>query len=201
MAREGLLGGEWAFQVGAGRLSDGFSVGRPLTSISQPISRVLYGVLPAGRTRDGHSSGTPVTRRLKQPTRAADPDTDLGDCSPAPSLFGFAPGGVCRAVSVAENAVRSYRTLSPLPRHTQRPRRSALCGTFPEICPAFTGTTSLRSASACAGRAPPDVIRHRTSMEPGLSSTAAFRPLPQRPSGRLTSLEVVANMDCVKPEP
>jgi len=31
-------------------------------------------------------------------------------------LFGLAPGGVCRAVFVTENAVRSYRTVSPLPR-------------------------------------------------------------------------------------
>src|SRR5262249_15482156 len=34
----------------------------------------------------------------------------------APSLFGLAPGGVCRAADVAAGAVRSYRTLSPLPR-------------------------------------------------------------------------------------
>src|SRR3546814_3421619 len=36
----------------------------------------------------------------------------------APPLFGLAPGGVCRAVSVAGPAVRSYRTLSPLPRRS-----------------------------------------------------------------------------------
>ena len=30
-----------------------------------------------------------------------------------PSLFGFAPGGVCLAASVSTCAVRSYRTLSP----------------------------------------------------------------------------------------
>ena len=30
-------------------------------------------------------------------------------------ILGFAPGGVCRAVIVANDAVRSYRTLSPLP--------------------------------------------------------------------------------------
>ena len=30
-------------------------------------------------------------------------------------LLGFAPGGVCRAVIVTNDAVRSYRTLSPLP--------------------------------------------------------------------------------------
>jgi hypothetical protein len=31
-----------------------------------------------------------------------------------PPLFGFAPGGVCRAVAVTSNAVRSYRTVSTL---------------------------------------------------------------------------------------
>ncbi len=30
-------------------------------------------------------------------------------------LFGFAPSGVCRAFFVAKKAVRSYRTVSPLP--------------------------------------------------------------------------------------
>jgi len=32
-----------------------------------------------------------------------------------PPLFGFAPGGVCLAAPVTGRAVRSYRTLSPLP--------------------------------------------------------------------------------------
>jgi len=31
------------------------------------------------------------------------------------SLFGFAPGGVYHAAIVTNHAVRSYRTLSPLP--------------------------------------------------------------------------------------
>src|SRR6476659_8086080 len=68
----------------------------------------------ASRKRDGHSSCTPVARRIKQPTRTADPDRS--GIAPAPFLFGLAPGGVCRAASVAGNAVRSYRTVSPLPR-------------------------------------------------------------------------------------
>jgi len=34
-----------------------------------------------------------------------------------PSLFGLAPGGVCRAADVTARAVRSYRTFSPLPGH------------------------------------------------------------------------------------
>ena len=109
----------------------------------------------ASRKRDGHSSCTPVARRIKQPTRTADPDRS--GIAPAPFLFGLAPGGVCRAVSVAGNAVRSYRTVSPLPR-LNATRRGGL----------FSVALSL-------GFPPPDVIRHRSSMEPGLSSPAAFR--------------------------
>src|SRR5262249_56925629 len=69
---------------------------------------------------------------------------------------GLAPGGVCRAASVAGSAVRSYRTVSPLPR-LNATRRGGL----------FSVALSL-------GFPPPDVIRHRLSMEPGLSSPATF---------------------------
>src|SRR5206468_5196218 len=75
------------------------------------------------------------------------------------------------AGSVAGAAVRSYRTFSPLPR--QSPEGAEAGGSF-------SVALSLRSPS-------PDVIRHRMSREPGLSSPAAFRPLPERPSGRLTT--------------
>ena len=109
--------------------------------------------------RDGHSSCTPVARRIKQPTRTADPDRS--GIAPAPFLFGLAPGGVCRAASVAGSAVRSYRTVSPLPR------------------PNATRRGGLFSVALSLGRPrrahPPDVIRHRLSVEPGLSSPAAFR--------------------------
>jgi hypothetical protein len=115
------------------------------------------------RTRDGHSSATPVARRLKQPTRTAT-RTRVGAVSslsrgqaPLPSLFGLAPGGVCRAAAVAGSAVRSYRTVSPLPRPTRyAPRRSVLCGTVPGVAP--------------AGSYPAPFV-----LEPGLSSPAAFR--------------------------
>ena len=82
----------------------------------------------------------------------------------APSLFGLAPGGVCRAAG----AVRSYRTVSPLPR-LNATHRGGL----------FSVALSLDSH-------PPDVIRHRLSAEPGLSSPATFRFPPERPSDRLT---------------
>jgi len=88
------------------------------TITSRPVSRVLSGGSPL---RDGHSSGTPIAGRLEQPTRAAGLETDLGGAfkRARPPLFGLAPGGVCRAADVAAGAVRSYRTLSPLPGQAQ----------------------------------------------------------------------------------
>jgi len=57
----------------------------------------------------------PIAGHLAQPTR-----TTARKCAwalpPMPSLFGFAPGGVYHANPVARVAVRSYRTLSPLPK-------------------------------------------------------------------------------------
>ena len=109
--------------------------GEITVGVSRPISRVLSG----GLLRDGHSSGAPLARRLEQPTRAAagiEPGT-LGASPerPAPPLFGLAPGGVCRAASVAGGAVRSYRTVSPLPLRVAPRGRSHLCGTFPGVTP------------------------------------------------------------------
>ena len=66
-----------------------------------------------------------------------------------PSLFGLAPGGVCRAAPVAGRAVRSYHTLSTLP------------------CRSDGG---LLSVALSLGSPPPGVTRHRSSLEPGLSS-------------------------------
>ncbi len=83
-----------------------------------------------------------------------------------PSLFGLAPGGVYPAASVAGGAVRSYRTVSPLP-----------VGCFHRAGGLFSVALSL-------GSPPPAVSRHRIPVEPGLSSIAFRR---QRPSGRLAS--------------
>ena len=112
--------------------------------------------------RDGHSSGTTFTRCLEQPTRTASltslPRRYRFREQPAlPSLFGLAPGVVCHAGSVAGPAVRSYRTFSPL---------------LPLPCGWGSGSFSV---ALSLGSPPPDVIRHRMSMEPGLSSPATFR--------------------------
>ena len=61
-----------------------------------------------GSVVDSYSSGSFVTKRLKQPTR-------IQHGQHKGSLFGLAPGGVYHAVAVTSRAVRSYRTISPLP--------------------------------------------------------------------------------------
>ena len=75
---------------------------------------------------------------------------DGGRKPPLPSLFGLAPGGACRAVFVAEDAVRSYRTISTLP--------------------GLAAVGGLISVALSLESPPPDIIRHRVSVEPGLSS-------------------------------
>jgi hypothetical protein len=131
--------------------------------------------------RDGHSSGTMFAHGLKQPTRTASLTrapaalSPFGERPALPSLFGLAPGGVYHAGSVAGAAVRSCRTFSPLLAPSLHPPQAEEGG----------GSGSF-SVALSLGLPPPDVIRHRMSMEPGLSSPAAFRHLPERPSSRLT---------------
>ena len=90
-------------------------------------------------------------------TRLDTPAVNRGP--PASSLFGLAPGEACHAAPVASRAVRSYRTLSPLP----RPMRGGLL-----------------SVALSRGSPPPGVTRHRVSVEPGLSSPCRVSPLAKR---------------------
>lgn len=71
-------------------------------------------------------------------------------------LFGLAPGGVCHAASVAGRAVRSCRTLSPLP-GAESPVGGLL-------------SVALSLARLVAG--PAGVTRHPCFVEPGLSSAS-----------------------------
>src|ERR1700733_1887431 len=114
--------------------------------------------IPLGRPSPGASSNQP--ERLGQRIRPCGALTRRVSL-----LFGFAPGGACHAADVAACAVRSYRTLSPLP--------SCLMAVWPQ-------SGGLLSVALSLGSPPPDVIRRRIRMEPGLSSV--FR---RRPSGRL----------------
>jgi len=114
---------------------------------------------------DDHSSRAHVTTRLVRHTRAATRKRAWRLPS-SPPLFGLAPGGVYHAAPVARGAVRSYRTLSPLP-------------LIQRIARVWGG---LLSVALSLGSLPPGVTRHRVSVEPGLSSllsqerTAVIRP-------------------------
>ena len=112
-----------------------------------------------GSVVDSHSSRTCVTARLKRPTRGHARAARCGTKPLAP-LFGLAPGGVYPATGVAVGAVRSYRTISPLPIRRGGLRRYLFCGT-------------------CRGLAPPRRYLAPCPVEPGLSSPRA----PRRASG------------------
>ena len=141
----------------------------------RPVSRVLCRPASEGAGRGGHSSGPPIAGRFSRPTRTARAGEALPPCGGASSLFGLAPSGACHAASIAGDAVRSYRTLSPLPncafgfegqalRSFSGAGRSAFCGAIPGVAP--------------GGRYPPPFRR----------GARTFLPPPcgeERPPGRL----------------
>jgi len=101
---------------------------------SQPISRVLsWTIIHLGSTSPWTSSDLP----------------ESGAGHAIGFLFGLAPGGVYTARHVTASAVRSYRTISPLPGQTGRYI----------FCCTFRGLTSPRCYLA------------PYPVEPGLSST------------------------------
>ena len=78
-----------------------------------------------GSVLDNHSSRRNVTVTLKQPTRIR------REARQKDSYLVLLQVGFTLPSSVATDAVRSYRTLSPLPAS----RRSALCCTFRRLTP------------------------------------------------------------------
>ena len=122
--------------------------------------------IPLGRRLPGASSNQPGRQDLD-----IDPEVlALARQSLAPPLFGLAPGGVCRAAGVAAGAVRSYRTVSPLPRlRTQH--AAAVCSLWH-----YPWARTRRTLSGTACPWSPD-------FPPRLPSR---RREPERPSGRLT---------------
>jgi hypothetical protein len=106
--------------------------------------------IPLGRPSPSASCDRPERRREDPP--------GASDCSGRlPLLLGLAPGGVFPAAAVAGGAVRSYRTVSPLPPAQANPG----------------GAGGVLSVALSLGSPPPGVTRHRTSVEPGLSSPRA----------------------------
>jgi len=127
----------------------------------EPVSRILCGAALASPLRDDHSSSPGLATGIQRPTRgfilscglrctqgSTFCQTHSASWASSPLLFGLAPRGVCRAGVIADTAVGSYPTFSPLPswrsigrhpegfppgyhRDTLR-WRYILCGTFRE---------------------------------------------------------------------
>jgi len=119
-----------------GLLSVALSLGSPPPDVIRRRVSVEPGLSSAREARRPSGLTIPLGRPL--PAASCDqPGRRPGDGMKAhrllSPLFGLAPGGACRASRVAAWAVRSYRTLSPLPRWT---RRFAFCGAFPGVAPA-----------------------------------------------------------------
>ena len=101
---------------------------RPISRVLSPLARGT--TIHLGRSLPSASRDRPGWRRGNAP----EPVKVL------PSLLGLAPGGVCPAAAVAGSAVRSYRTISPLPpRKGAKPLKGlavCFCGTVPRVAPA-----------------------------------------------------------------
>src|SRR5437763_13892244 len=120
--------------------------------------------LLAQTIRDGHSSGTMFAHGLEQPTRTASLTSPCG-------VFAFANSPRCRPYSV----LLPVWFAMPFPLPDPRCALSAPFHPYPPK-PARAKEGGSFSVALSLGLPPPDVIRHRMSMEPGLSSPAAFRP-------------------------
>ena len=111
--------------------------------------------------------------------------TECESCSGLahPSLFGLAPCGVYPAPGVTAGAVRSYRTISPLPRHWIS---KLIQGRPPERGVAEAVSFLWHWPSMGFEAHVPDVIRHtalRSSDFPPPADYAQARSRRQRPPG------------------
>ncbi len=119
---------------------------------SRPVSRVLYGpCLAAGTWR-------PFI---------------LGACRQAPHAT--YPGGWAGNSPEGCPSRHPYSVLLPVGFALPRPLPSARWALTPPFHPCRENRGGLLSVALSLGSPPPAVSRHRVSMEPGLSSPAAFR--------------------------
>ena len=159
---------------------EGSGVFAPNPSFSkyQPACKPGFvGHRPIARTiRDGHSSGTTFARCLEQPTRTASLTSPCGVIALRRTFPRCRPYSVLLPVWFA----------MPFPLPDPRCALTAPFHPYSPSSPKGLKAGGSFSVALSLGSPPPDVIRHRMSMEPGLSSPATFRPLRERPSGRLT---------------
>jgi hypothetical protein len=108
---------------------------------------------------------------------------------PLPDASRYLPGRLAGKQTWAKALRRPYSVLLPVGFTVPDPLPGPRWALTPPFHPYLAGRNrhgGLLSVALSLGSPPPDVIRHRVSVEPGLSSPAAFRHLPVRPSSRLT---------------
>ena len=107
---------------------------------------------------------------------------------PLPDTWCDRPGRRPGKVPAACCGCRPYLVLLPVG-FTMPPllpgARCALAAPFHPCC--CQGRSGLLSVALSLGSPPPDVIRHRFSVEPGLSSPAIIKGSKGRPSGHLAN--------------
>src|SRR3569833_13552 len=130
--------------------------------------------MAGGRTRrrDGHSSGTPVARRIKQPTRTADPDRS-GPEGPRRSYSVLLPVGLAVPPPLPEARCALTAPFHPC-RGSYATRRGGLISVALSLRPIETGPR--RTLSGTVGPWSPDF-----PLRPPFGIGA------ERPSGRLTA--------------
>ena len=135
---------------------------RPRGEKSRPLSRVLsWTVIPLGCASPRSSSDLPGSLTWA---------TWCGRHAPRASLFGLAPGGVCRAADVATCAVRSYRTISPLP----APLARHLGGIFLLHFPWAHAPQALPGTVPCGARTFLHVPKHTATVWPTPGCTIRY---------------------------
>ena len=165
-----------------GMFSVALSSGSPRLAVGQHLALWSSDFPPAPALAEGRqrspgclrkpsSVGTfvPVTIPLgaSLPARSSDQPGDMTRA--ARPLLGLAPGGVCRASPVTGGAVRSYRTVSPLPPAVLADGGVAVC--FLWHCPPGRPDWPLTSTLPCGART---FLPRRRASRPGRS---------RRPSG------------------
>jgi hypothetical protein len=109
--------------------------------------------------RGSHSSGTMLAHCLAQPTRTTGPETGC---------------------TVLRRPRRSYSVLLPVGFTVPLPLPVARWALTPPFHPYPAKPGGLLSVALSLGSPPPDVIRHRVSVEPGLSSPHRLSALVKR---------------------
>jgi hypothetical protein len=166
-----------------------FAPDAPSSSVSPPVSRVLYGPHRKRCERDDHSSATPVARRLKQPTRTADPDRSEA-CASRRSYSVLLPVGFTVPPTLPPTRCALTAPFHPCPaQYATRTRRSA----FLWHCP--WASIPLARHQPPAGRYPAPCVRGARTFLPGALSSvagAAVQPTDIPSNGELDATRQVS---------